>query len=210
MIGRLQGILLEKAAGEVLLDVAGVGYEVEVPDSAWLLLPEPGQGVLLHTHLVVREDAQQLYGFLERKERSLFRLLIKVNGVGPKLGLSLLSSMDSSMFVSCIANKDLNALVKLPGIGKKTGERLLIEMRDRVKDWEVEFGSGGVRSKPVAAASSDALQEAEAALLSLGYKPPEASRAVLHALGQLEQSGTAPLTEQVIRLSLKFLGKSPN
>ena len=212
MIGRLQGILLAKGEGEVLLDVAGVGYEVEVPDSAWLQLPEQGHAVLLHTHLVVREDAHQLFGFLEQQDRTLFRLLIKVNGVGPRLALALLSSMDSAQFVACVVHNDVNALVKLPGIGKKTAERLVIEMRDRLKDWEGAFGkpvarvetAGGGRGAP------DALQEAEAALLALGYKPQEASRAVMLAAGQLESEAVAPATEQVIRLALKSLGQGHN
>lgn len=210
MIGRLQGILLEKREGEVLLEVGGVGYEVDVPDTAWLLLPEPGHAVLLHTHLVVREDAHQLFGFLEQRDRTLFRLLIKVNGVGPRLALALLSSMDSAQFVACVANNDVNALVKLPGIGKKTAERLVIEMRDRLKDWEGAFGKAVPRAEPGKRGGADAMEEAEAALLSLGYKPQEASRAVMQAMGQLEDDSAAPVTEQVIRLALKSLGKGPN
>lgn len=210
MIGRLQGILLEKREGEVLLEVGGVGYEVDVPDTAWMLLPEPGHAVLLHTHLLVREDAHQLFGFLEQRDRTLFRLLIKVNGVGPRLALALLSSMDSAQFVACVAGNDVNALVKLPGIGKKTAERLVIEMRDRLKDWEGAFGKAVPQPAPGKRGSADALEEAEAALLSLGYKPQEASRAVMQAMGQLEKDSVAPVTEQVIRLALKSLGKGPN
>lgn len=207
MIGRLQGILREKGEGEVLLDVGGVGYEVEVPTSDWLQLPEPGQGVVLHTHLVVREDAHQLFGFLEQRDRTLFRLLIRVNGVGPRLALGLLSSMDGARFVSCVANNDINALVKLPGIGRKTAERLVVEMRDRLKDWEGAPGKAGLPPIPAAAPASSALKDAETALLSLGYKPQEASRAVMQAQDQLEQAGETLATERLIRLALQALGK---
>jgi Holliday junction DNA helicase RuvA len=214
MIGRLQGILLEKDEGEVLLDVNGVGYEVEVPASSFYQLPDKGHAVMLYTHFVVREDAQLLYGFIERKDRSLFRLLIKVNGVGPKMALGLLSSMDSGQFVACVARNDVNALVKLPGIGKKTAERLLIEMRDRLKDWELEFGSAGKTAALNIPRPNDALQEAESALLSLGYKPQEAARVVMTAAAALENDEAGqkkvPTTEQIIRLALKNLGKSQN
>jgi Holliday junction DNA helicase RuvA len=205
MIGRLQGIVLAKDEGEVLLDVGGVGYEVEVPDSTLAQLPERGHAAVLYTHFVVREDAQQLYGFFELQDRSLFRLLIKVNGVGPKLALAILSGMDSSALVGCIARNDINALVKLQGIGRKTAERLVIELRDRLKGWDAT----GTSTVPLAAAAStsDALQEAEAALLSLGYRPQEASRAVMNAVSQLEQDALEPATENIIRAALKQLGK---
>lgn len=208
MIGRLQGILLEKEEGEVLLDVNGVGYEVEVPVSSFYQLPDKGHAVMLFTHFVVREDAQHLYGFIERKDRSLFRLLIKVNGVGPKMALGLLSSMGSAQFVACVARNDVNALVKIPGVGKKTAERLLIEMRDRLKEWELEYGVATPTATVVAPKPKDALQEAESALLALGYKPQEAARAVMNAAGMLEQEEIVPGTEQIIRLALKNLGKT--
>jgi Holliday junction DNA helicase RuvA len=207
MIGRLQGILLARDEGEVLLDVGGVGYEVEVPDTTLGQLPELGRAVVLHTHFVVREDAQQLYGFYELQDRSLFRLLIKVNGVGPKLALGILSCMDSAQFVGCVLRNDVNALVKLPGIGRKTAERLVLDLRDRLQGWDV--GAAAAVPAPVAAAGrSDARQEAEAALLSLGYKPPEAARAVMNAVGQLEQAGQEAVTENIIRAALKQLGRA--
>lgn len=206
MIGRLQGILLARDEGEILLDVGGVGYEVEVPDSTLAQLPERGQGVVLYTHFVVREDAQQLYGFYDLQDRTLFRLLIKVNGVGPKLALAILSGMDSAQFVGCVLRNDVNALVKLPGIGRKTAERLVLDLRDRLQGWEL---AGTVAAPlPVAAvAASDAQQEAEAALVSLGYKPPEAARAVMQAVSQLQQAAQDPVTENIIRAALKQLGK---
>lgn len=206
MIGRLQGILLAKDEGEVLLDVGGVGYEVEVPVSTWAQLPDRGDAVVLFTHFVVRDDAQHLYGFCELQDRTLFRLLIKVNGVGPKLALGILSGMATAQFVACVARNDVNALVKLPGVGRKTAERLVIEMRDRLKGWEL-MGTASVATALATAAAPDVLQEAEAALLSLGYRPQEASRAVMAAVSQLEQSAIEPATETIIRAALKQLGK---
>lgn len=206
MIGRLQGILLAKDEGEVLLDVGGVGYEVEVPVSTYAQLPERGHAVVLYTHFVVREDAQHLYGFYELQDRTLFRLLIKVNGVGPKLALGILSGMDSGQIVASVARNDVNALVKLPGIGRKTAERLVIEMRDRLKGWELA-GPVATAAAATPVKAPDALQEAEAALLSLGYRPQEASRAVMTAVSQLEQGAVEPATEAIIRAALKQLGK---
>jgi len=206
MIGRLQGILLAKDEGEVLLDINGVGYEVEVPDSTFAQLPERGHATVLYTHFVVREDAQHLYGFYELQDRTLFRLLIKVNGVGPKLGLAILSGMDCGQFVGCVARNDVSALVKLPGIGRKTAERLVIELRDRLKSWELT-GAAPVPTAVGKVHARDALQEAEAALLSLGYRPQEASRAVMNAVSQLEQGEIEPATETIIRTALKQLGK---
>jgi Holliday junction DNA helicase RuvA len=207
MIGRLQGILLSKGEADVLLDVQGVGYEVEVPASTLYQLPDPGQTLLLHTHFVVREDAQHLYGFLELRERSLFRLLLRVNGVGPKLALGIMAGMESARFVAAVARDDVNALVKIPGVGRKTAERLIIELRDKLKQWELEHG-GVARaavsiSKP---ARQDNFQEAEQALISLGYKPQEASRAIVSAATLLESEH--PATEQLIRVALKSLGRA--
>jgi Holliday junction DNA helicase RuvA len=207
MIGRLQGVLLVKEDNEILLDVQGVGYEVEVPASTLVLLPETGNNIVLYTHFVVREDAQHLYGFIDLRERSLFRLLIKVNGVGPKLALGLLSHMESGKFVSCVMNNDVNALVKLPGVGRKTAERLIIEMRDRLKEWELEFGKPAQTPTP-AVMRIDSLQEAESALISLGYKPLEASRAIVYAANSLETGSQPQSTEQLIRLALKNLARA--
>lgn len=207
MIGRLQGILLSKGEAEVLLDVQGVGYEVELPASALYQLPDPGHTLVLHTHFVVREDAQHLYGFLDLRDRSLFRLLLKVNGVGPKLALGLMSGIDSARFVAAVARDDVNVLVKIPGVGRKTAERLIIELRDKLPQWEVEFGAA-----PVAIAAKpprqDKFQEAEQALISLGYKPQEASRAIVFAATQLEGSEQEVATEQLIRVALKSLARA--
>src|SRR5690606_22350349 len=135
MIGRISGILLEKQAPRLLVDVAGVGYEIDVPMTTLYKLPEMGQPVVLHTHFVVREDAQLLYGFFDWAERELFRLLIKVNGVGPKMALAILSGIEGSEFVRCVQDHDINTLVRIPGVGKKTAERLLVEMQDRLKEF---------------------------------------------------------------------------
>lgn len=210
MIGRLQGLLLAKEDNEILLDVQGVGYEVEVPASTLVLLPDPGNNTVLYTHFVVREDAQHLYGFIDLKERALFRLLIKVNGVGPKLALGVLSHMESGKFVSCVMNDDVNALVKLPGVGRKTAERLIIEMRDRLKMWELEYGKAPQAAVAPVVTRTDNLQEAESALISLGYKPLEASRAIVHAASSLEMDGQPHSTEQLIRLALRNLARASN
>ena len=183
MIGRLQGVLLEKQAPDVLIDVNGVGYEVQMPLSCFYELPELQQSVAIYTHFVVREDAQLLYGFINKQERALFRLLIKTNGVGPKLALTILSGMTASEFVQSVERDDVATLVKLPGVGKKTAERLLVEMRDKLKSLMAASTGNEKESvlqsnfKPVPLANS-AEEDAIAALLSLGYKPAQASRVV--------------------------------
>lgn len=208
MIGRLQGILLSKGDAEVLLDVQGVAYEVEVPESTLRQLPDPGQALVLHTHFVVREDAQHLYGFLDLRDRSLFRLLLRVNGVGPKLALGLMSGMESARFAAAVARDDVSALTKIPGVGRKTAERLIIELRDKLTQWEYEHGAPQAPVAATMAPRQDHLQEAEQALISLGYKPQEASRAIVHAATQLEASEPRPATEQLIRMALKSLGRA--
>lgn len=184
MIGRLRGILVEKLAPDVLLEAAGVGYEVQLPMTSFYQLPEIGQETVLYTHFVVREDAQLLYGFVSSAERALFRQLIKANGVGPKLALTILSGLSAEDFVRCVQLDDLTTLVKLPGIGKKTAERLLVEMRDRLKDWGMQASSNSgtvAQGTPVVlnlSSSEQASQDAVGALLSLGYTQQQASKAV--------------------------------
>ncbi|HVL02668.1 MAG TPA: Holliday junction branch migration protein RuvA [Dongiaceae bacterium] len=179
MIGRIHGTLLEKQPPRLLVDVSGVGYEIEVPLTSYYKLPESGQAVTLHTHFVVREDAQLLFGFVDKGERELFRELIRVNGVGPKLALAILSGMEGAEFVRCVQNHDINTLIKLPGVGRKTAERLLIEMQDRLKDFNHGLPSlpaaGGGTVKRTARIE---ISEAESALIALGYKPQEAARAI--------------------------------
>lgn len=164
-------------------------------------LPDAGSEVILHTHFAVREDAQSLYGFVAALDRNLFRLLIKVNGVGPKLALGILSGLDANQFIRCVDGRDVNALVKLPGVGKKTAERLLIEMADRIGQLEgqfvtVESAATGSGEAPVVR-SADAVEEAEAALIALGYKPQEAARAV----SRVAEEGRS--REELIRLALR-------
>ena len=136
MIGRLRGEIVEKQAPDLLIDVNGVGYEVQAPLSSFVVIGNVGDPIVLYTHLSVREDAQQLFGFSDKSQRSLFRTLIKVSGVGPKLALGILSSMDADTFARCILNQEVAALVKLPGVGKKTAGRLIVEMQDRLKEWQ--------------------------------------------------------------------------
>lgn len=198
MITRLQGRLLEKHPTEVVLDVQGVGYRVFVPLSVFVDLPDTGQAVILHTHFVVREDAQHLYGFLDRDERRLFQELIRVSGIGPKLGMAILSGMDAEGLVRCIRESDLAALVRLPGVGRKTAERLVVEMRDRLGDWV----AAGSSLQPVAAAVPNARQEAETALQALGYKPAQAAQVVQAVLKEAPDSST----ETIIRQCLRRLG----
>ncbi|MDP5146602.1 Holliday junction branch migration protein RuvA [Shewanella sp. ULN5] len=183
MIGRLKGILVEKQAPEIVLDVNGVGYELQVPLTSFYELPELNQPAMVYTHFVVREDAQLLYGFITKQERALFRLLIKTNGVGPKLALTILSGMSASEFVACVERDDIVTLVKLPGVGKKTAERLVVEMRDKLKsllaasvgsEREFVLQSNYSPSPSVESAEEDAIS----ALISLGYKPAQASKAV--------------------------------
>lgn len=199
MIGRIQGILVSKQPPQLLVDVHGVGYEIEAPMSTFYQLPEVAEPVILHTHLVVREDAQQLYGFASEHERRLFRSLIRVNGVGAKLALAILSGMSADEFARCVHDDDSRALVQLPGVGKKTAERLIMEMRDRLADWESDSPApaDGSAPCPPAAGSQGADREAVSALIALGYKPPEASRMVQSVDSEGRNS------EDIIRAALK-------
>ena len=173
MIGFLRGKLAFKAPPLLMLDVNGVGYELEAPMTVFYNLPALGAEIILHTHLVVREDAHILFGFLTETDRAMFRTLIKVNGVGPKLALAILSGQSAEEFQRCIHDNDTQTLVRLPGVGKKTAERLVIEMRDRLPDLTPSTGSS-VIGKPV----NNAKQEAISALCSLGYKPLDAGKMV--------------------------------
>lgn len=198
MIGRIRGVLVDKKPPEIQIDVAGICYEVQVPMSTLYQLPELGKEITLHTHFVVREDAQLLYGFFEEKDKSMFRSLIKINGVGPKMALGILSSMEANEFVRAVRSNDINSMVKMPGIGKKTAERLLIEMRDRLKDWDGE--EGGIQV-PVSAGAS-ITSDAETALISLGYKPQQAAHAIAAVL---KTNPEIQGSEELIRHSLKSM-----
>jgi len=198
LIGQLRGKLLAKNPPEVLLEVGGVGYEVQVPMSTLYELPDVGREVLLHTHFVVREDAQLLYGFHDLKSKSMFRSLIKVNGVGPKMALGILSGMQADEFVQTVRGNDVSAMIKMPGIGKKTAERLIIEMRDRLDEWGDT--SGAVTSgTPL---TSSVSRDAETALISLGYKPPQAARSIAVVMKEHPEIEDS---EALIRLALKSM-----
>ncbi|HAS6348381.1 TPA: Holliday junction branch migration protein RuvA [Vibrio vulnificus] len=203
MIGRLRGILLEKQPPELLIEVNGIGYEVQMPMSCFYELPNIGEEAIIYTHFVVREDAQLLYGFNTVKERALFREVIKANGVGPKLGLAILSGMTASQFVASVEREDISTLVKLPGVGKKTAERLVVEMKDRLKGWSAgDLFTPFTDAAPIDSGStsnSSAEEEAVSALLALGYKPVQASKVV-------SQIAKPDMTsEQLIREALKSM-----
>jgi Holliday junction DNA helicase RuvA len=202
MIGRLRGEIAGKKAPYLLLDVNGVGYELEAPLSTFFNLPDKGQSVTLYTHLLVRDDAHVLYAFAAESERSLFRSLLKVNGVGAKMALGILSGMSSEEFFQCVQNEDVAALVRLPGIGRKTAQRLLVEMRDRLDKMElsptlgkaVSMDKGSVRpATPV----SDAI----AALTALGYRSQDAGSMVK----AVESAGQT--SEELIRAALQAAAK---
>ena len=198
MIGRIRGTLVDKKPPEIQIDVAGICYEVQVPMSTLYQLPELGKELTLHTHFVVREDAQLLYGFFEEQDKSMFRSLIKINGVGPKMALGILSSMQANEFVRAVRSNDINAMVKMPGIGQKTAERLLIEMRDRLKDWDDDTEASSTEVQVSASITNDA----ETALISLGYKPQQAAHAIAAVLkANPEITGS----EELIRRSLKSM-----
>ena len=204
MIGRLTGILAEKKAPHLLIDIGGVGYDVIAPMTTFYRLPALGEKAVLHTHFSVSETSQQLFGFSSQQDRELFRMLIKVNGVGPKLAVGIMSK-ESSDFAKCVLDGNLTALVKLPGVGKKTAERLLVDMRDRVKALDTApsehsptgEGAGIVRVDPVIN-TNVIIADAESALIGLGYKPTEAAKAVSAAYND-----TITTSEDLIRAALK-------
>ncbi len=204
MIGRLRGILIEKLPPELLIEVNGIGYEVQMPMSCFYELPEIGEEAIIYTHFVVREDAQLLYGFNSVKERALFREVIKANGVGPKLGLAILSGMTAAQFVSCVEREDISTLIKLPGVGKKTAERLVVEMKDRLKGWGSELSTPATDAAPIDTTTMikpvlNTEDEAVSALIALGYKPQQASK-VVSQVAKAEMS-----SEAIIREALKSM-----
>lgn len=179
MIGRIKGILLSKQPPELLVDVQGVGYEMEAPMSTFYQLPLIGEEIVLHTHMVVREDAQLLYAFYSIGERKLFRDLIRINGVGPKLGLTILSGISARDFARAVQEGDAAALTGLPGVGKKTAERLIVELRDKLSDDMAPISDDSAAASSVAAGYQHSpVSDAVSALTALGYKAQEASRMV--------------------------------
>jgi len=192
MIGRLSGTLLEKNPPQIVLDVQGVGYEVDVPMSTFYNLPALNEKVVLHTQLIVREDAHLLFGFLTHEERIAFRQLLKISGVGPKLALSVLSGLSIADLAAAVANKDANRLTKIPGVGKKTAERLLLELQGKFT-----VSAGASSGSAVASSSNDIVN----ALLALGYNEKEADWAVKQLPKDVDVSGG-------IRQALKLLSKA--
>jgi Holliday junction DNA helicase RuvA len=182
MISRLRGLLIEKQPPLLVIDVQGVGYEVFAPMSTFYNLSEINTEISLLTHLSIREDAHVLYGFLNESERGLFRDLIRVSGIGPKLALSILSSMELAVFVQCVNDNDTARLIRIPGVGKKMAERLVVEMRDRLKNWQTSTSipSSTTTSTPTPSSLTQGLtspiEDAISALIALGYKPSDATR----------------------------------
>ncbi len=198
MIGFLRGKLIHKAPPQLLLDVQGIGYEVEAPMTTFYDLPALGEEVKLHTHMVVREDAHILFGFASETERMLFRALIKVNGVGPKLALTILSGQSVEDFYRCVEENDVKGLVRLPGVGQKTAERLIVEMRGRLPTLDnVSMHKERAISTTAVRATNSPKQEAISALCALGYKPQDADRMV-KAVASDDKS-----CEDIIRLALR-------
>lgn len=202
MIGCLIGEVFALEAPTVLLNVNGVGYEIDTPLSTFCQL-QKGQKVTLWTHLVVREDAQQLYGFNDAQEKTIFRTLLKVNGVGPKMALGILSTLSVELLIHTIEHDDINTLIKVPGVGKKTAERLMIELRDRFK--ALAQSTSRSNASPTTAQiqfmANSPVAEAEAALQSLGYKPAEAQKAVAAVKADYTESA------DIIRAALKSMMK---
>ncbi|WP_295399465.1 Holliday junction branch migration protein RuvA [uncultured Thiocystis sp.] len=200
MIGQLRGVILSKHPPQLLLEVGGVGYEVDAPMTTFYDLPAVGETVTLITHFVVREDAQILYGFLHERDRALFRSLLKVTGVGARMALAILSGMDAARFAQCVEQDDSDALMRIPGIGKKTAQRLVIEMRDRLDGL-----AGGVVRIPGSSAPTPGnardrtLADAVSALEALGYRPPDASR-----MARAADDG-ARTSEEIIRTALRSI-----
>ena len=197
MIGRLRGVILDKSAPELLLDVGGVGYEVEAPMSTFYQLPEAGEEVTLLIHMLVREESQQLFGFVSGAERKMFRRLIRVSGIGARMALAILSGMSVNDLVTCLSNGDAAMLTRIPGVGNKTAHRLILEMRDSVAEWEGEAPSGSEN----AGDRVPVVEDARSALQALGYNAAEAKRVI----GRLNAENKS--SEDLIREALKLLVK---
>lgn len=195
MIGRLRGTLIRKEPPALLVEVGGVGYELEAPMTTFYDLPAVGETVTLHTHLVVREDAHLLYGFSRESQRRQFRALLKISGVGPRVALAVLSGLAEDELAHCVANEDVTRLTQIPGIGRKTAERLIVELRDKLTADTAPTRTAAT----VPGAPRDPVSEAVSALIALGYKPPEATRAVRGV------SGEDLSTEEIIRQALRAM-----
>ena len=199
MIGRIKGILAGRDEAVILVDVSGVGYEIEVTAAVQATLPAIGEPLAIYTHLVVRDDAHILFGFRSADERALFRSLIKISGIGPKLALTVLSGIETQEFARCVRDGDVSRLTKLPGVGRKTAERLVVELKDRID--RMVLVPLPAASGVAPAARSRTRDDAEQALIKLGYRPVEASRAVDGAF----EAGRS--TEEVVRAALKRIAE---
>ena len=197
MIGRVTGKLVYKQPPRLLIDIGGIGYELEAPMTAFYDLPESGGDVSLHTHMVVRDDAHLLFGFSEMRQRDLFRSLLKVSGVGPRVALAILSGLTADDLVACVNAGDAATLTRVPGIGRKTAERLIVEMRDRLKEWQAPAPSLLSGTTPLVPSRDQILAEAEAALVALGYKPQEAGKMLMKVPDTLNTA------EELIREALR-------
>jgi Holliday junction DNA helicase RuvA len=206
MIGHIRGVLLEKQPPLLVIEANGVGYEIEASMQTFYKLPAIANELKLYTHFVVREDAQLLFGFFDRKERLLFRTLIKANGVGPKLAIAILSGMNIQEFSACILREDATTLTKIPGVGKKTAERLVVEFKDKIAmlglDESSDFELTGAELPSANENANAYIEDAQSALIALGYKPVVASKAVSAAQKQLVNINSS---EELIRASLKSM-----
>ena len=198
MIGRLKGILIEAAPGRLLMDVGGVGYVVEVPLSTYFQVAERKDEIVLHIQMIVREDVQLLFGFYTRAERDLFCLLIKVNSVGPKLAINVLSGIAPPEFVQVVTNQDVKSLVALPGVGKKTAQKIILELKDRLSALGIDAPRLSTDAVKI-----DHFTDAEGALIGLGFKPQDASRALAHIEASTESADHS--VESLIKQALKVL-----
>ena len=203
MIGRLTGLLFEKRAPQILIDCQGVGYEVDVSMTTFYQLPDVGEQVSIWTHLQVKEDSHTLIGFSNEQERKLFRQLIRISGVGVKLALTILSGIDNREFVRCVSQNDIASLTRLPGIGKKTAERLIIEMRDKLADLVPDSQPASDEQALAAGFECSHTKEAVEALQALGYKPVDADKMVRQVESSEDSNlSTADLIKQALRASV--------
>jgi len=201
MIGFLKGSLVSKSPPHLVLEVRGVGYELEAPMATFYALPEDSSEVLLFTHLVIREDAHLLFGFSDRAQRELFRSLLKISGVGPRVGLAILSTLSTAQFIQCVNQQDTMTLTSVPGIGKKTAERMLLDMRDRIATLQMPDGDGATLDGERIESPQSPIEDAVGALVALGYKTADANRAIR----AVEEN--SPGRDDLIRNALQFLSK---
>jgi Holliday junction DNA helicase RuvA len=203
MIGRLKGILAAKRAPQILVDCSGVGYEADVSMTTYYQLPEPGEAISIWTHLIVKEDSHSLIGFTTEHERKLFRQLIRVNGVGPKMALTILSGINNQEFAQCVLQDDIITLTRLPGVGKKTAERLIIEMRDKVEDLMGGASLATEAGTATAATGRSGKSEAIEALQALGYKATDAEKMVRQVESGTDQDmNAAALIKKALQASV--------